>query len=181
MNRGDDCKAFKISSSTQKFEPSNKTWKNKKKKHHTDKKDSKKPKDSTILATGVNAAEVKNQNRKRKKKKDINEITCYNCTLQSPVFGALEAKKQVSVLVTCTSMIGLRKKTQKRLHCIDYLVLFNKDIVEVQTLIDSESEVNAMTSIFTKKLGLRLWKTNIEAQKIDRSTFETYSIVITGF
>ena len=38
-----------------------------------------------------------------------------------------------------------------------------------------------MVPAYAKKLGLWVWKTNIGAQKINRSTLETYSIVIAGF
>ena len=38
-----------------------------------------------------------------------------------------------------------------------------------------------MALAYAKKLGLRVWKTDIGARKIDRSTFETYDMVIAGF
>ena len=56
-----------------------------------------------------------------------------------------------------------------------------KDMVEIQDLIDSKSEVNAIAPAYVKKLGLQVRKTNIGAQKIDRSTLKTYDIVIAGF
>ena len=69
---GDDSKASKapVSTSTQDSEPSDKARKNKKKKQHKDKRD------STNLSTGVNTAEVGDKSRR---KKDVSEITCYNC------------------------------------------------------------------------------------------------------
>lgn len=48
-------------------------------------------------------------------------------------------------------------------------------------LIDSSSKVNTMTPAYAKKPGLRIQKTNIGAQKIDRSTLEIYGIVIASF
>ena len=53
--------------------------------------------------------------------------------------------------------------------------------MEVRALIDLESEVNTMAPAYVKKLGLWVRKTNVGAQKIDRSTLETYSMVIAGF
>ena len=48
-------------------------------------------------------------------------------------------------------------------------------------MIDLRSEVNVIAPAYVKKLGLRLRKTDVGAQKIDRSTLETYSMVIAGF
>ena len=61
-------KAF-VSTFIQDSELSNKGRKDKKKKHYKDKHDSTNP------ATGVNTADVSD---KKKKKKDVNEIMCYN-------------------------------------------------------------------------------------------------------
>ena len=80
----DDSKDFKGSASTlasasnQDSEPSNKAKKDKKKKYYQSKKDSKKPQDSTLPASGVNVAEVEGKERKRNKK-NVSEVTCFNC------------------------------------------------------------------------------------------------------
>ena len=80
MPCGEDFKASKAPASTPESEPSNKTRKNKKKMQYNDKRDSKKPRDSTIPAIGVNAAEVGDKKKKKKKKKrDASEVICYNC------------------------------------------------------------------------------------------------------
>ena len=63
--------------------------------------------------------------------------------------------------------------------CIQYLVQFQGH--KIQTLIDSKSEVNAMTPTFVAKLGLITWKTVVSAQKIDGSSLVTYKIVLVGF
>ena len=82
-HRGDDSKASKgsastpASASTQDSEPSDKAKKDKKK-NWEGKKDFKEPKDSTTPAFGVNAAEVGRGGQRRKNKKDISEVTCYN-------------------------------------------------------------------------------------------------------
>ena len=94
---------------------------------------------------------------------------------------ALEVEKLVLVLATSTSMTGPRKKALKRVSCIDYLIQFKKDIAEVQALIDLGSEVNTMAPAYAKKPGLQMQKTDVNAQKIDRSTLETYDMVIAGF
>ena len=38
-----------------------------------------------------------------------------------------------------------------------------------------------MSSAYAKKLGLKTWKTNVKAQKIDDSAFETFGMVIANF
>lgn len=78
-------------------------------------------------------------------------------------------------------MTSLKQEALKQVFYIYYLVQFKKDTTGVLALIDSESEVNTMTSAYIKKLGLQMQKTNIEAQKIDESTLETYSMIIAGF
>ena len=72
--------------SAQDFEPSDKSRKDKKKKYYKDKKDPKLPKkDSTIPASGVNAAEVSRSGKTSKRnKKDLNEVTYYNCNKKRP-------------------------------------------------------------------------------------------------
>lgn len=69
----------------------------------------------------------------------------------------------------------------ERVSCIYYPVQFKKDQTKVRALIDSSSEVNAMTPTYTKKLGLQIRKIDIGAQKIDGSTLETFGIAIASF
>ncbi len=64
---------------------------------------------------------------------------------------------------------------------IRYLVQFQEDQPEVKALIDSSSEVNAMTPAFAAKLELRPRPTNVGAQKIDGSSLETHSIASARF
>ena len=48
-------------------------------------------------------------------------------------------------------------------------------------MLDSGSEFNAMSIAYAKRLGLKSRKTNVEAQKIDGSTLETFKMVIADF
>ena len=48
----------------------------------------------------------------------------------------------------------------------------------VQALLDSGSEVNAMTPAYAAVLELRVYSTNIKVQKIDRSILLTNSMVL---
>ena len=48
-------------------------------------------------------------------------------------------------------------------------------------MLDSGNEMNAMSSAYAKRLGLKTRKTNVGAQKIDGSTLETFEMVIADF
>ena len=48
-------------------------------------------------------------------------------------------------------------------------------------MLNSGNEVNAMNPSYAKKLGFKVWKTNVEAQKINDSTLETFKMVINDF
>ncbi len=90
-----------------------------------------------------------------------------------------KAKKLVAVSTTSMSMT--EKKTEeelKQVPCICYSVTF-KDQTEV--LIGLRSEVNAMNQAFGSQLGFKIQKTNIGAQKIERTTLEIYKIVVSIF
>lgn len=58
----------------------------------------------------------------------------------------------------------------ERIRCIHYPIRFRKDFADVGALLDSGSDVNAMTLAFASKLGLKVCSTNVEAQKIDGFT-----------
>ena len=67
----------------------------------------------------------------------------------------------------------------QRVPCVYYLIWFKKK--EVQTLIDSGSEVNAMTPTYASKLGLWVHRTDIRTQKIDGFTLKTFGMVLASF
>ena len=48
-------------------------------------------------------------------------------------------------------------------------------------MLDSGNEMNAMSSAYAKRLGLKTRKTNVGAQKIDGSALETFGMVIADF
>ena len=68
-----------------------------------------------------------------------------------------------------------------RVPCIHYPIRFKKSEVQVQALLDSGSEVNAMTPGYASKLGLKVRPTDVGAQKIDGSTLETFGMVLASF
>ena len=66
-----------------------------------------------------------------------------------------------------------------RILYIQYPVQFQKE--QIKALLNSGSEVNAMNLDFAWKLGLKVQKTNVGAQKIDGSALETFGMVIADF
>ena len=82
-------------------------------------------------------------------------------------------------------MTGASKKALKvildQVPCIYYPVQFRKNKETIQVLIDFGSEFNALTPAYAKKLGLWTQKTDVEAQKTDGSSLDTFGIVIAGF
>ena len=71
--------------------------------------------------------------------------------------------------------------TLERVPCVHYPIHFRKDTADVKALIDSGSEVNAMTPAYASKLGLQVRHTDVGAQKIDGSTLETFGMVLASF
>ena len=66
-----------------------------------------------------------------------------------------------------------------RVPCIHYPVQFKKE--ELRALINSSSEINAITLTYVATLGLKVHSTNVGAQKIDGSTLETFGIISANF
>lgn len=96
------------------------------------------------------------------------------------IFDNIEA---VSIVVSYFASLVPNTDTPplERVLCIHYLVQFWKNQTEVQVLIDSKNEVNAMTLAYISKLGLKIWATNIKAQKIDGFTLSIFEIVCASF
>ena len=96
-----------------------------------------------------------------------------------------KAKKLVLVSATSMSKTDTREGTLvlKRIFYIHYLVQFKKDAneIQVQTLIDSRSEINAIYQTLAKKLGLFIKPTDIGVQKIDGTMQDTYRMVVAAF
>ena len=84
-------------------------------------------------------------------------------------------------------MIGISKVAQKmkvldKIPCICYPMQFWKDKAkDILALLNFKSKINAMTLAYTAQLGFKVRKTNVGAQKIDKSSLKTYGLVIAGF
>lgn len=84
-----------------------------------------------------------------------------------------------SLLVTKTSKEDYL--SLERVPYIYYPLCFQKDTVGIRALIDLGSKINVMTSVYTSKLGFKVYHTNVEAQKIDGSTLKIFGIVLVSF
>ena len=76
----------------------------------------------------------------------------------------------MAVLVISILMTREKEEELEQVSCIWYLVTF-KD--QAEALLDSKSKVNAIIQAFAYQLGLKIYKTNIGAQKIDGIALET--------
>ena len=84
--------------------------------------------------------------------------------------------------MTDASREAPKVKVLNRILCLHSLVQFPKNKgKDVIALLDSESEVNAMTPAHAAYLGLKVRVTNVGVQKIDGSSPATYSMVIAAF
>ena len=92
-------------------------------------------------------------------------------------------KKLASVLATSVPVTETSgKEVVVRVPCIHYPVRFQEgQQQQVRALLDSGSEVNAMSPAYAKRLGLKTRKTNVTAQKINGSALETFGMVIADF
>lgn len=87
------------------------------------------------------------------------------------------------VLVLSLKIPAPNKSTPplKRMPCIYYLVWFKKDRANVLALFDSNSKVKTINLAYTTSLGLKIWPTNVKAQKINNSSLQTFGIVQASF
>ena len=82
-------------------------------------------------------------------------------------------------------MTDANKEAQKMIldcvPCVYYLVQFQKKKSMIWALIDSTKKVNAITPAYTTKLGIKVWKANVRAQKISDSLPTSYKMFIATF
>lgn len=64
---------------------------------------------------------------------------------------------------------------------IYHLFCFQKDYYETKAFIDLSSKINVITPAYAAKLSFKVQKTDIEAQKIDSSIFDTFEMVLAKF
>lgn len=72
-------------------------------------------------------------------------------------------------------------KALNQILCIHYPLRFQKKDAEIKALIHSSNEINAMTLLYTSKLGLKICFINVRAQKINGSIFKIFKMVLVNF
>ena len=94
-------------------------------------------------------------------------------------------KKLTSALKTSSLMAGASMEDNPLaldwVPCICYPIRFKKSKVQVRALINSGSEVNAMTPKYVSKLSLKICSSDVGALKIDGSILETFGMVLASF
>ena len=68
-----------------------------------------------------------------------------------------------------------------KVPCIHYLVGFQENQELLKALLNNGSKVNVISPAYVERLGLKIRKTNIRAQKIDGSVLEIFRMVIADF
>lgn len=76
------------------------------------------------------------------------------------------------VSIVAKLIVGLEALTTdsllfERVLCIYYPIWFKREQAKTYTLINFGSKVNAITQSYIIKLGLKIWTTNVKAQRID--------------
>ena len=69
----------------------------------------------------------------------------------------------MSVSATAVLVIDGGEEVVVRILCIHYPVRFQEDQEQIRALLNSGSEVNAMSPAYTKRLCLKTQKTNVGA------------------
>ena len=85
--------------------------------------------------------------------------------------------------VLATSMLMTGKKKEEELEWVLYIwyLVTLKDEDQTKALLDSKSKVNVMNLAFASEIGLKIWKTNVGAQKIDGTTLKSYEMIVSTF
>ena len=76
-------------------------------------------------------------------------------------------------------VIDSNKEVVVKVPYIHYLVQFQED--QIKALLNSGSKINAMNSDYTRKLRLKIQKTNVGALKINGSALEIFGMIIADF
>lgn len=96
-------------------------------------------------------------------------------------FAQKKTKKLVLILAISTLVTGVgnKKMALNYVFWIYYPVWFKEN--KIRALINLSSKINVISLVYASKLGLKVWHTNIRAQKVNGSIFKTFKIVLASF
>lgn len=75
-------------------------------------------------------------------------------------------------------MTSVAKNAFKRMPCIDFLVQFQENTDQVRNLLYSGNKINVISPAYTWKLGFKIRKTNLRAQKINGYILKIFRTII---
>ncbi len=75
----------------------------------------------------------------------------------------------------------MTKKTEEKLEWVPYIQYSITFKNQNEALLNSESEVNAMSQVFAYEFNLKIWKNNVGAWKIDGTILKTYRMIVSTF
>ena len=127
-------------------------------------------------AIDVYATKITKKNKDNAK--DLSHIKNYTCKQKVIMQQVSQKTKKLVAILANPTLVTEKKKELERIPCIWYSITFKN---QTKALLNLRSEVNAMSQVFAHQLGLTIWKTNVEAQKIDGTTLETYEMVVSTF
>lgn len=89
--------------------------------------------------------------------------------------------KKAYILLTTENTFFFNIFLLKCMPCIYNPMHFKKDQANIQALLDSVSKINVIILVYAANLDLKIWPTNIGAQKIYNSIFEIFKMIQTSF
>lgn len=93
----------------------------------------------------------------------------------------IEAYKKTYIPLIAEETLLLNTPPLKHMLYIYHPIWSKRDQAKIQALIDSDVEINAITSTYTAKLSLKVWSTDVGVQKINDSNLKMFGIVLTSF
>lgn len=83
--------------------------------------------------------------------------------------------------MTLTPIIDIFTLLFKQILYINYLIYFKKDSIKMQGPLHFCNKVNTIILAYVLKLALKIYLTNIKAQKIDGISLKIFEIVVASF
>lgn len=96
----------------------------------------------------------------------------------------IDTSKEIGLTVAPNLRISTSNNSTlplKCILCIHHQINFKKDQTKIRALLDFDNKVNIITLAYIAKPSFQIQSTNIKAQKIDGSNFQTFKMVLASF